>query len=99
MKKRDYLSPHTWQQTKMSDLDAANPQKGYSKLMFKSPVKMGRYVALLLLAGLIFFLTFHHAKNESAPLTVATLGPTIQTVTLPTLAHNHPNTISSPQTA
>lgn len=98
MKKRDYLSPHTWQQTKMSELDASS-SAGYSKFGIKGPIKMGRYLAVLFLAGIVFFLTFHHSKNSPATLTVASVGPTIQTITLPPLAHHSSTTLSAVKTA
>ena len=80
MKKRDYLSPHTWQQSSPDSLS------GISR---KPPLKVGRYIALLLLIILVFFLLFHHSKsannsnNSKYSTTVATLSPTIQTITLP----------------
>jgi hypothetical protein len=85
MKKRDYLSPHTWQQSDVNNLNpfASGP---------KRPLKIGRYIAFLILIILILFLLFHHSNNANnsnnskSSTTVAALNPTIQTITLPALS-------------
>ena len=80
MKKRNYLSPHTWQRSNISN-------DSLSSIIHprKHSLKIGRYVALLCLALIVFFLLFHHSNNHSKPLlSVAEVGPTIQTIALPT---------------
>jgi len=74
MKKRDYLSPHTWQQSDIPDLGQS-----------KGPRRIGRYLAILILLILIASLAIRH--HEAAKRTLisreATLSPLIQTISLP----------------
>jgi hypothetical protein len=90
MKKRDYLSPHTWQQSKF------NKSPSFSSSLNevfnqKKSLKIGRYIALICLAIVVIFLIFHHRDHAKSSLNVAKINqinPIIQTITLPTATSN-----------
>jgi hypothetical protein len=94
MKKRDYLSPNRWQKSSLADFEPSKTDF----LLNARPLKFGRYIAIFLIGIVVFFLIFHHSSRiPTSPLKVAEMGPTIQNVTLPTLAHT--TSVSAPKPA
>ncbi len=89
MKKRDYLSPHTWQASPTPEINGNS--KAYSRF-FKKGLKPGRYVLLAVLVGLMAFLMIHRSKSDVAPA-AKPASPVLQTISLPPL--NPSNTRSS----
>jgi hypothetical protein len=109
MKKRDYLSPHAWQQSDLhqeallSNASLRTRLRSHLQKTFrqKNPPKIGRYIALLCLAILLFFLFFHHSHPQKKSLDLAqanTDTPVIQTITLPTAANTVTTPPSTPKT-
>jgi hypothetical protein len=107
MKKRDYLSPHTWQESNLKKNTLFMKSINSSTSMLdqfkpKKSLKIGRYLALLCLAILIAMILLnknHHQSSDAHStkdsLHIAQLNstnPIIQTITLPGATTSNPST-------